>query len=118
MARPQSRTSRQILSLPATMSAKDAVAALKAKGMKTTESNIYRVRRLAKKSAGKRPAPAAAPVTRPRAVAAPRRGRMPASSAAMSAESLLRALAAEMGLGRAVDLLHAERAKVRGLIGG
>jgi hypothetical protein len=110
MARPQSETSKLILSLPHSMTAKDVVAALKKKGMKTTEGNIYRVRRLGQKKAG-RPATS---VTAP----AKRRGRPPKASAAPSrAEDLLRAVAAELGLARAIDVLQGERARVRGFIG-
>ena len=123
MARPQSETSKFILSLPHSMSAKDVLAAVKKKGLKTTEGNIYRVRRLGKKKPGK---PAAAPVSAapvsaaPVSVSAPakRRGRPPKVSASPSrAEDLLRAVAAELGLARAIDVLQGERARVRGLIG-
>jgi hypothetical protein len=118
MARPQSETSKFILSLPHTMSAKDVLAAVKKKGLKTTEGNIYRVRRLGKKKPGR---PAAAPVSAaPVSVSAPakRRGRPPKASAAPSrAEGLLRAVAAELGLARAIDVLQRERARVRGFIG-
>ena len=117
MARPQSSTSKLILSLPSTMTATEVVKAVKAKGVKTTESNVYRVRRLAgKKKAGRPAAAAVAPVP-----AAPRRrGRPPkaASAAPSRAEDLLRAVAAEVGLARAIEVLQGERARVRGLIGG
>lgn len=111
MAQPQSKTSKIILSLPSSMTAKDVVTAVKAKGLKTTESNVYRVRRLGKKTA-KKPAAAGA------AIPARRRGRPRKASAAPSAaEDLLRAVAAELGLARAVEVLHSERAKVLGVIG-
>jgi hypothetical protein len=106
MARPRSSLSKFILSLPTSLTAKEVLAQLKAKGMKTTESNVYRVRRLTKASA-------------------PQRGRPPKSarksSAATvttsSAEGLLRAVAAEVGLGRALDILQTERSRVKPLIG-
>jgi hypothetical protein len=111
MARPQSETSKLILSLPNSLSAKDVMAALKKKGMKTTESNIYRVRRLGKKKSGR---PAAGAISAP----AKRRGRPPKASAAPSrAEDLLRAVAAELGLARSIEVLQGERARVRGFVG-
>jgi hypothetical protein len=41
----------------------------------------------------------------------------PAVRPSSSAENLLRAVAAELGLGRAVEILQGERARVRGLMG-
>ena len=116
MARPQSSTSKLILSLPSTMTAKDVVKAVKAKGMKTTEGNVYRVRRLGKKKAGR---PAAVAASAAPASAAPRRRGRPAklaSGGSSGAEDLLRAVAAELGLARALDVLQGERAKIRGLL--
>jgi hypothetical protein len=110
MARPQSETSKLILSLPHSLSAKDVMAALKKKGLKTTESNIYRVRRLGRKSGR----PAAAAFSAP----AKRRGRPRKASAAPSrAEDLLRAVAAELGLARSIEVLQGERARVRAFVG-
>lgn len=95
------------------MTANAVVAAVKAKGLKTTESNVYRVRRLGKKKAG-RPAAVSTSV----AAATRRPGRPTKVSAAPSrAEDLLRAVAAELGLARSIDVLQGERMKVRGLIG-
>jgi len=104
MARPRSDISKAILSLPRDMSVKQAVAHLKAKGVKTSENNIYRVRRLVKKRAVRRATPAA-------------RLRSVGASTTSSAEGLLRAVAAEIGLGHALDILEAERSKVRAMIG-
>lgn len=98
MGRPTSKVSKTILSLPHDMSVKDVLGQLKSKGLKTTESNIYRVRRLLKKRATKRTAPVTAVTS-------------------SSAEGLLRAVAAEVGLGRAIEILEAERSRVRTLIG-
>jgi hypothetical protein len=121
MARPQSATSKFILSLPHTMSAKDVLAAAKKKGLKTTEGNIYRVRRLGKRKPG-RPAvaaPASALVSSSVSISAPkRRGRPPKASAAPSrAEDLLRAVAAELGLARSIEVLQGERARVQRFMG-
>jgi hypothetical protein len=118
MARPQSSTSKLILSMPTTMTAAEVVKAVKAKGMKTTESNVYRVRRLGKKKAG-RPAAGATAVA-PVSAAPRRRGRPPkvASAASSGAEDLLRAVAAEVGLARSIEVLQGERARVGRLIGG
>ena len=85
MGRPRSNVSKAILALPATTSAKDVLTKLKAKGLKSTESNIYRVRRLAKKGTSKRTASAPKPPSKPHE----------------ELESLLRLVAAEIGLGRA-----------------
>jgi hypothetical protein len=167
MARPISKTTKFILSLPKTLPAKEVLAKAKAAGLKTSESNVHRVRRLhgrpakapaavatpaapakaaapkgktLKKSDFVRTLPAATPakdvvakakaagvkldlqyVYKIRSRSKPARGRRAAAPAAAprlaavtdsSAESLLRALGAEIGLGRAVDLLQAERARV------
>jgi hypothetical protein len=108
MARPRSAVSKFILSLGHEVSAKDVLARLKAKGMKSTESNVYRVRRLGRKSGTK-------PVSTP--TRGPGRPSKVSVTISSSAESLLRAVAAEVGLGRALDILQAERAKVRVVLG-
>ena len=57
MARPRSALTTFILSLPHDLPIKEVIAQAKAKGMKATESNVYRVRRLFKAKAGKGAAP-------------------------------------------------------------
>jgi len=101
MARPPSTLSKFILSLPRSLPVKEVIAKAKAKGLKATESNIYRVRRTF------------APV--------PRKGGSESighsGGSGSSAERLLHAVAAEIGLSRSIELLVAERAKVRSLLG-
>ena len=109
MARPLSKLSEFILSLPRDLPAKQVMAAAKAKGLKATESNIYRVRRLG------------TPKQRPAPSAPTGRGSSPSSrgvGASGGAEQVLRAVAAELGLAHAIELLTAQRAKVRSLLGG
>jgi hypothetical protein len=98
------------------LSAKQIVEKAKAEGIKLGWRYVYNVRatdkaaRKAKRAASKtttstpRSANGAAPIAK-----------LPATS---SAEDLLRAVAAELGLGRAVEILAGERARVRALIGG
>jgi hypothetical protein len=68
MARPRSALSTFILSLPSGLSVKEVIEKAKAKGLKASESNVYRVRRLmggktAKKTPTKQSAPSAKPTT-------------------------------------------------------
>jgi hypothetical protein len=192
MATPRSKLSKFILSFPRTLPASQVVVRAKAKGMKTSDQNVYRVRNMvadavrpkpavskpqASKSSG--PAPAAAPSAKPSAnklsksdfirsqpasmaakalvakakaaglsirvnqvykvrgydkttaktkVTKPeaKRAASPAKSAPAprpvatrsSVEDLLRAVAAEIGLQRAMEILAGERARVRAVIGG
>jgi hypothetical protein len=199
MARPRSPLTKFILSLSHTLAMKDVIAKAKAKGLKATESNVYRVRRLAAKSAKTAPSKTKTPSAKPspsspttatsskapqskvgfirslppsmpvaqvvskakaqglkipesyvhwarwqsksaakkkvrKATAtvtkvtklAARRATSPRKGASVvrpitttsSAEDLLRAVAAEIGLGRAVGILTDERAKLRAVIGG
>jgi hypothetical protein len=92
----------------ADLSAKEVVAKAKAEGIKLTEGYVYNVRTYDKK-AGKQGA-----ATRTRTQGAPAaRSIAPGSST----ESLLRAVAAEIGLGRAIEMLEVERSRVRAAIG-
>jgi hypothetical protein len=193
MARPISETTTFILSLPTTIPAREVLAKAKARGIKTSENNVHRVRRIHGRSKqaiakaqmggvapstakpGATPArpgvastksafvrgfplntsakqivekaaaagvgldvryvhkvqsrskPAAtkklpvktvavaatkAPVSPATSVAASRR----TPSSPSSVEALLRAVAAEIGLGRAVEILQGERASVRAVL--
>jgi hypothetical protein len=91
-----------VRSFAAGAAAKDIVAAGKAKGIKLDLQYVYKIRSRSK--------PASAPV--PRAAAKPA-----ARVGASSVEELFRAAAAELGLGRAVEILEGERARVRAVIG-
>jgi pyruvate/2-oxoglutarate dehydrogenase complex dihydrolipoamide acyltransferase (E2) component len=206
MARPRSTLTKFILSLPRTLSVKEVIAKAKAKGMKASENNVYRIRRTfgAKAAASPAPAkpgdakakPAASPPSKPNppsksdfireqpatlsaaevvakakaagikldsflvykvrsrtsakgktkvaakqiatpAKAAPAKKRLKSKPASVpvskasngstspasvrrssSAEDLLRAVAAEMGLGKAIEILAGERARVQSILKG
>jgi hypothetical protein len=87
-----------IRSQPTSVSAAEVVKKGKAQGIKFSPQLVYNVRRGSKK----RTAP---PVTR-------------SMTTSSKAEDLLRAVAAEIGLGRAVELLEADRARVHAVLRG
>jgi hypothetical protein len=105
MARPISKTTQFILTLPKTLPAKEVLARAKARGIETSENNVHRVRRLHAASA-----PAKTPSS---GSASGAKELFAAKRTGSSADDLLRAVAAEIGLGRAVDILQSERARVR-----
>jgi hypothetical protein len=92
----------------ATLTAPEIVAKAKAAGLKLTSQLVYAVRGRAK-AKGKASKSKAAFVRA-----------LPASAGSWSvsqhAETLLRAVAAEIGLRRAIELLHAERTRVHSLL--
>lgn len=112
MARPRSALSKFVLSLPRDLSVKEVIAEAKAKGMKTSENNVYRIRRLVRAKT-----PRAATTRRAGAVRNGASVTRPIATMS-STEDLLRAVAAEIGLGRAVEILQGERARVRAAIAG
>ncbi|MEO8797995.1 MAG: hypothetical protein ABI551_08935 [Polyangiaceae bacterium] len=93
------------------MPAKEVVAKAKADGINLSEAYVYNVRATSKtKKPGGRggrrgPAPKSSPTT---VRVSPGRG---------SAEELLRAVAAELGLAHAIAVLETEHSRVRRLIG-
>jgi hypothetical protein len=96
----------------ANLSPKDIVAKAKAEGLKLDVTYVYGVRAYDKMAAkNKRGSTARATTTRK----APAVSRPITTST--KAETLLRAVAAEIGLGRAMEILSAERAMVRAVIG-
>jgi len=99
------------------LSAKEVVEKAKAEGIKLGWRYVYNVRATDKTARKAKRAAAKATTTMTAAVngAAPSVALRAVSS---STEDLLRAIAAELGLGRAVEILTGERARVRGLIGG
>lgn len=107
------------------LSPKEIVKKAKAEGVKLGVSYVYNVRGYDKSKAKKKPAKAAAPATKAsaptvKARATPRTAPpvpRPITTTS-SAETLLRALGAEIGLGRAVEILAEERARVAAMIGG
>jgi hypothetical protein len=56
MARPQSELTKFLLSLPTSLSTAEVVAKAKQRGMKTSESNVNRVRQMARSGPGRKPA--------------------------------------------------------------
>jgi hypothetical protein len=100
-ATPTTSKAGFVRSLPATIPAKQIVAQAKAAGMKLSANYVYLIRRAARENRGA--------VRASRSVARP-------ISTASSAESLLRALGAELGLSAAIAVLEAERARVRAIV--
>jgi hypothetical protein len=106
--KPAQSKSAFIRSLPSSTPAKEVVKQAKALGMKLTESYIYNVRGAAKKAAKAKRA-AGSP-----AVSTVANGG--GSRVSTSAENLLKAVAAEIGLGPAIEILAGERARVAAVI--
>ena len=94
------------------LSAKGVVAKAKAAGIALTDTYVYNVRGAAKAAASKAAAKPAAPAKAPVAHAVAKSG-----VSAGSVESLLKAVAAEIGLGRAFEILVGERARVQAVLG-
>jgi len=96
--------------LPTSMPAKQVVTLAKAAGIKLGISYVYNIRGAAKVAAKKkRAARRSTPVT----VASGGGSKVSASAA-----DLLMALGAELGLGKAIEILSGERARVRSVIAG
>jgi hypothetical protein len=94
------------------LSPKEVVEKAAAAGIKFGVHYVYNVRRHQKSGAGNRRREARTLVER-KGAAVPR----PITTAS-TAESLLKAVAAEIGLGQALEILAGERARVRAAIGG
>jgi hypothetical protein len=101
-----------VRSLPTSMSAKEVVAKAKALGITLTDAYVYNVRATSK--AGK-----AKSSRRVSTGSRSRKGRTITVrlSGARAAEDLLRAVAAELGLARAIAVLEADHARIRKLLG-
>jgi hypothetical protein len=101
-----------VRSLPVTTPAKEVVAKAKEAGIALTDMYVYNVRSTSKASAkkgnGRKPSS--------RTVAAVR-GPHKVAAAVGSVEELLKAIAAEIGLGRAIAVLQGERDRVRAVLG-
>jgi hypothetical protein len=95
------------------LSPKEVAAKAKAAGIKLDVSYVYNVRGY-DKSAGKKRATAKKTTSTPIAT----NGTRSFSSVSTKAEALLKAVAAELGLGRAIEILVGERALVRAVIEG
>jgi hypothetical protein len=91
-----------VRSLPSHTPAKEVTAKAKSAGLTITEAYVYNVRATSK--------PKKNGVRRASAVAVQRQG-------GRGAEDLLRALAAEIGVSRALSILQAQRASLRAILG-
>jgi len=105
---PEMSKAAFVRSLAASTPAKEVVAKAKERGMTLTESYVYNVRGAAK-AARRRRAGSLRSALVPRPVAS-------AGKSRLSTEELLRALGAELGLARAIELLQAERARVHAVL--
>jgi hypothetical protein len=97
--------------LPASTPPKDVVKLARAAGIKLGISYVYNIRGAAKMAAKKKRTATRNPV----GSAVVNGG---GSRVSGSAENLLKAVAGEIGLGPAIEILEGERARVRALIGG
>lgn len=96
-----------VRSFPSSTPAKEVVAKAKAAGIALSDAYVYNVRATTKtKKTGT-------------ATRGPRRGPAPTVhvGGGRGAEELLRAVAAELGLARAIGVLQAEHSRVRRLLG-
>jgi hypothetical protein len=101
---------------PSTLSAAEVVDKAKAAGIAFDTGLVYNVRGRAR---SKRKAKTAIQTPRPPkgATAQPALVARPSASAHTNEEELLKIVAAEVGLGRAIELLQGERARVQAIIG-
>ncbi len=106
---PSTSKAAFVRSLPASTPAKDVVQQAKAAGIKLGVSYVYNIRGAAKMAARKKRAAA-------QGLAVSAAASTGSWSVSQHAETLLRAVAAEIGLARAMDLLHAERTRVHSIM--
>ena len=109
------------------LSANEVAAKAKAEGITLDANYVYSVRgqdkaAAKKKRAAKKLAASTPMVTKTSATSKPTAPKPPTSNgtrpSGSSVEDLLKAAAAELGLGRALEILQGERARVRAVIGG
>jgi hypothetical protein len=99
------------------LSPKEIVEDAKTAGVKFDASYVYRVRAMDKTARKKKRAATKLASSMPISTSIVRASvTVPATTS--SAEDLLRALAAELGLGRAVEILEGERARVQAMLKG
>jgi len=110
-SKPPASKAAFVRGLPSSTPAKEVVKLAKAAGIKLGIYYVYNVRRAAKMAAKKSRTASKSPASAPVAVTG-------GSRASATAESLLKAVAAELGLGPALAILQGERARVRAVIGG
>lgn len=110
-----------IRSQPAELTASQIVAKGKSVGLKFDDNYVHKIRGRAKKGKGARRRSAGAKRRAVRAIptaTARVSGGTPPARVSTSAETLLKAIAAELGLGLALEILTAERARVKALLRG
>ena len=126
--KPTTMSKADFVRANSSLSVKDLVGKALFDGIDLTENYVYKVRRQDKLAAAKKAAAARKPYSKPTispVVVKPVAEMKPADTkpavttpTTTQVEDLLRAVAAELGLGRAVEILAGERAKVRAVIGG
>ena len=103
------------------MAAKDIIAKAKTEGFALTDRYIYSIRSAARVRQDRKAAKAAAPVALGAAKGRPGGGKaqaLAAPAASNAAEQALYAIAAQIGLGRAIVLLGQQQAIARAILGG
>ena len=110
----------EFIRLHPSLSTAEVIAAGKDQGLTFTSSLVYAVRGKASGdgATGKRTSAAKKPATTKPSAPAPTSKASRPSGSASSVEDLLKAVAAELGLGRAIEILQGERARVRAVFGG
>jgi hypothetical protein len=101
-----------VRSLPASTPAKQVVTLAKAAGIRLDVSYVYNVRGADRAARKKTRAAAKAMTSTPTST----NGARPSGNS--NAETLLKAIGAELGLGKAIEILHGERARVRSIMRG
>jgi hypothetical protein len=109
--KPPKNKATFVRGLPASTPAKEVVKQAKALGLSLSINYVYNIRGAAKMAVKKKRAAAKSP-----SVSAVVNGG--GSRVSANPENLLKAVAAEIGLGPAIEILQGERARVRALIGG
>ena len=115
-ARKSATSKADFVRAHANLSPKEIVEKGKAEGVKFDVSYVYNVRTYDNAADKKKNAPMATARRAPTVRIGASVSRPLASGS--GAENLLKAVAAEIGLGRAVEILEGERARVRAAIGG
>jgi hypothetical protein len=106
-----------VRSLPQETPMKEIVPGAAAAGTKPPGGHVQEVRRR-HKTAGKKRSRRGAPTKPVSKQATATNGGSTSAATTSRAEDLLKAVAAELGLGRAMEILAGERARVRNVIGG
>ena len=111
-AAPKKQTkTAYVLSLPRTLSAKEVVAKGKAAGISLSDAHVYAIRSAKKRKAGGKATKTSH--QKRTAHATPKK-----NHGGHKAESLLKAVASELGLSNAMAILEAEHKMVQRLMGG